>query len=134
MIGIDTNVLVRFFVQDDAGQAARAAEFLKSECTPENPGWINRIVLCELVWVLEGTYNSSREEIAAVLEALAQTAEVRIEDLARVWSALRAYRDHNADFADALISETNLAHGCESTVTLDRKATGLAGMRPLAAK
>ncbi len=131
MIGIDTNVLVRYLVQDDAEQAARATAFLSSECTSERPGWINRIVLCQLVWVLERSYRSSREEIAGVLEALAQTAELQVENLASVWNALRAYRDHQADFADALLAATNLAHGCETTVTFDKKAARLAGMRSL---
>lgn len=131
MIGIDTNILVRYFTQDDAEQAKAATEFLKSECTTERPGWVNRIALCELVWVLERVYRSSREEIANVLEVLIQTAEFQIEDLTCVWNALSVYRDENVDFSDALLAATNLAHGCELTITFDRKAANLPGMRPL---
>lgn len=131
MIGVDTNVLVRYFVQDDQKQAAAAEVFLRSECTAERPGWINRIVLCELVWVLERVYRSPREEVAGVLEALVQTAEFQVENLDAVWNALRAYRDRSADFADTLLSTTNLMHGCSKTVTFDRGGAVFPGMELL---
>lgn len=134
MIGIDTNVLVRYIVQDDIEQASKAAALLKSKCTREQPAWINKIVLCELVWVLERAYKSPRDEIANVLEAITQTAEFQIEDLGCVWAALGAYRRQDTDFADALIAATNLARGCSTTVTFDRKATRLSGMSLLTEK
>ena len=124
MIGIDTNVLIRFLVQDDPKQAKVAQRFLNKECTREHPGWINRVVLCELVLVLERLYRSSISEVADVLEQLAQTAEFKLEDLPQVWEAIRLYRDGRCDFADALIVASNRVRGCEATVTFDRKMGG----------
>lgn len=129
MIGIDTNLLVRHLVQDDDKQARLAREFFRRECSVDNPGWINRIVLCELTWVLERAYQYSRKEVADAMEALAQTAEFRLEDSASVWKALGRYREGTADFADALIAATNCENGCGTTATLDRKAARLEGMR-----
>lgn len=131
MTGVDTNILVRYFVQDDPEQAAAAAAFLESECTATQPGWINRIVLCELVWVLERAYRSPREEIADIVQTLAQTAEFELEDLDSVWRALGIYRNQGVDFADALLAATNAVRGCDATVMFDRKAARIAGMRLL---
>jgi predicted nucleic-acid-binding protein len=132
MIGIDTNLLVRHLVEDDERQARLARELFRRECSVDEPGWINRIVLCELVWVLERAYEYPRAQIADALEALAQTAEFRLEDSAAAWSALGAYRRGAADFADALLAATNRERGCENTITLDRKAARLDAMRLLA--
>jgi len=125
MIGIDTNILVRYIVQDDKQQAALAASVLNEQCTREQPGWINRIVLCELVWVLESAYRCSRDEIAATLSALLQTAELETEDPDLVWQAIQAYESNQADFADALLFASNHRQGCRHTLTLDRKAARL---------
>jgi predicted nucleic-acid-binding protein len=131
VIGIDTNLLVRHFIQDDMVQARAAQTFFRHELSIENPGWINRVVLCELVWVLERAYRCTREQVITALEALAQTAEFRLENLPAVWQALHAYKESGADFADALLAVTNREYGCEVTVTFDRKAARLAGMRVL---
>jgi len=131
MIGLDTNVLVRFLVQDDAEQSALAAEFLRENCTTDNPGWINRIVLCELAWVLERAYGCSREEIRNTLVALCRSGELAVEDPSCVWRAIEAYGSGKADFADALMVETNLRSECEETVTFDREAARLRGARLL---
>lgn len=123
MNGIDTNVLVRYLVQDDPGQAKTSARFVRSGCTAEEPCGVNRIVLCELVCVLERTYGYSRERIADTLERMLKTVQFRIEDLSTSWSALRLYRDSQADFADCLLGEINRrTFGCEVTVTFDEKA------------
>jgi predicted nucleic-acid-binding protein len=127
MIGIDTNILVRFFIQDDPRQTAIATRVLSSHCTEENPGWINRVVLCELVWVLETAYQCTRTEIATTLRVLMQTAEVKVENPDLTWQALRAYEHSKADFADTLILATNQSSGCEYTMTLDRAAAKLPG-------
>jgi len=132
MIGLDTNVLVRFLVQDDAEQAALADEFLREHCTHENPGWINRIVLCELVWILERAYGCSREEVRNTLVGLCRSSELAVEDPSSVWRAIEAYGSGRADFADALMVETNLLCECEETVTFDREAAGPRGARLLA--
>lgn len=131
MTGLDTNVLVRFLVQDDPDQARTALSFLHENCTRDDPGFINRIVLCELAWVLKSTFRCTREEVARAIEGLASMAEVRIEDIEETWQALAVYRSGEADFADALLAVTNRTRGCEATVTFDRRAGSIAGMRLL---
>ena len=103
MKGLDTNVLIRHLVQDEAAQARLAGRFIASECTREEPGFINRIVLCETVWVLESAYGSSREDIAGVLERVIRTQQFQIENVQSAWTALRMYRSGGADFADCLL-------------------------------
>jgi predicted nucleic acid-binding protein len=83
MIGLDTNVLVRYLVQDDPGQSRKATQVIAKQCTRDDPGFINRIVLCELVWVLESAYGYSKDTIVAVLEKLLRTSQLKIEDTRR---------------------------------------------------
>lgn len=125
MIGIDTNVLVRFLTADDPDQSARAAAFLEDACTADAPGFINRIVACELVWVLGGAYGHVRADIARTIRMLLETAEIRMEDPAAVWGALSHYEAGDCDFADACLGLTNAQAGCEKTVTFDRGAATL---------
>ena len=103
MIGLDTNVLVRYLVEDDSEQAAKAAKLIEKRCTEDDPGFVNRIVLCELVWVLESAYGYARATIAATIEGLLRTAELEIDAVEVAWSALTAYRTGGADFSDALV-------------------------------
>ncbi len=127
MIGLDTNVLVRYLVQDDPRQSARAARLLESRCSSSEPGFINRIVLCETVWVLQRAYGYERQLIAATIERLLQTAELEIEDAQSAWWALRAYRSQSVGFADALVAEINRRKGCEGTASFDKRAIKLDG-------
>ncbi|MDP6622196.1 MAG: type II toxin-antitoxin system VapC family toxin [Alphaproteobacteria bacterium] len=125
MKGLDTNVLVRAVVKDDARQSGLARRFLERESTPEEPCFINRIVLCELVWVLETSYQYHRDEIADILEKILLTTEFVVENADQALSALRAYRAGRVGFADGLLGSTNRAQGCEITVTFDRDAARL---------
>ncbi|MEW6544329.1 MAG: type II toxin-antitoxin system VapC family toxin [Nitrospirota bacterium] len=122
MIGLDTNVLVRYLVQDDPGQSRKASQFITRGCTRESPGFINRIVLCELVWVLETAYGYSKETIAGVLEKVLRTSQFEVEDVQAAWTAFRLYQKGKADFADCLIGILNRRHGCDRTITFDRLA------------
>jgi len=127
LIGLDTNVLVRYLVQDDPGQSRRASQLISRECTREAPGFINRIVLCELVWVLETAYGYSKEAIAGVLEKVLRTSQFQIEDVQAAWTAFRLYRKGRADFADCLLGTVNHHQGCDRTVTFDQQAGKLEG-------
>lgn len=127
MIGLDTNVLVRYILQDDAAQSARAAALIEA-LGSESPGFLSQTALVELVWVLTGAYAYSRSEVAAVLDALLRTAALRVDRHDRAWRALRAYAAGKADFADCLIVAGGVAAGCERTVSFDRKAARDAGM------
>jgi predicted nucleic-acid-binding protein len=119
VIGIDTNVLVRYVVQDDARQAAIASGFIESDLNDDEPGWIARVVLCEFVWVLDAAYGYARNAIAETLTRLFEVDRFRIESPALAWRALDAYRD-GADFSDALIALGNAHAGCDYTATFDR--------------
>lgn len=131
MIGLDTNVLVRYLVQDDPEQARKASSVIARHCTRESPGFINRIVLCELVWVLEDAYGYSKEAIAGVLEKVLRTNQFQIEDVQVAWTALRQYQKGKADFSDCLLVAVNRQAGCDRTVTFDRQAGKLAGFELL---
>lgn len=131
MIGIDTNVLVRHLVQDDPRQSRAATKVITQDCTREAPGFINRIVLCELVWVLESAYGYSKETIVNVLDKLLRTSQLMIEDAQSAWTAFRMYQKGKADFAACLLGATNRLTGCESTVTFDQAASKLDGFQLL---
>lgn len=121
MIGIDTNLLVRYITQDGE-EAAVVTRYLESRCTPAQPGFVCHIVLCELVWVLARAYGYDRTAIGAILTKLLATAEFEVERSLLAWRALRQYGAGTADFADYLIGE--VARECDASPvhTLDRKA------------
>jgi predicted nucleic-acid-binding protein len=127
MIGLDTNVLARLFVEDDSLQARQAREFVSARCTRQNPGFIDRVALCELVWVLASVHDYRRAEIAPVIEKLLSSRDLMLEDDGAVRTALQAFKTRNIDFADALICEVNRARGCEAIATFDRRAAKLDG-------
>ena len=131
MIGLDTNVLVRHLVQDDPGQSRKATQLITKQCTRDDPGFINRVVLCELVWVLESAYGYSKDTIVAVLDKLLRTSQLKIEDVQAAWTAFRMYQKGKADFADCLLGTTNRIGGCERTVTFDQSASKLQGFQLL---
>lgn len=122
MIGLDTNVLVRYIVQDDAAQSAVAGQLIEGACTTEAPGRVDTVVLCELVWVLESAYGYSRGIVARVLRQILSTAELSVEAPHLAWAALRTYEQDHADFADYLIGARNREAGCTATYTFDKRA------------
>ena len=121
MIGLDTNVLLRYLVQDDARQFARARRLIESGSTADDPAWISLIVTAELVWALRTHYGFARGQIAEVIERLLNAAEVRFEREHLVDEAVAIYRGGRADLADALIVLVNRENGCEATASFDRK-------------
>lgn len=130
MIGLDTNVLVRFLVQDDPAQSA-AATALISGLTEAAPGLICREVMIELVWVLERAYGLSRADIALAIDGLLEARELGVEAADRVAIATDRYRRGGAGFADQMIALAGQGAGCRETVTFDRKAGTIPGMRCL---
>lgn len=132
MIGVDTNVIVRLLVADDLKQADAATRYLKAHCSSEDPALLSDIVLAETAWVLEDFYEYSRAQIAAAMEGLLATAQLKAGNAA-VNVALQRFRSSAADFADCLIGVTNVEAGCEYTATFDRKASRLAEFKLIAA-
>lgn len=131
MIGLDTNVVVRYLAQDDPKQSAAATRLFEHTLSPESPGLVSAIVLCELAWVLAECYDADRARIRAAIEGLLASRQIAVEAPELVRRALRAWADSGADFADALIGEVAAAHGAAKTVTFDRAAGRLAGFELL---
>ena len=122
MIGIDTNVLVRFFMEDDAAQTRAATACLTRECSEAAPGFINLVVLCEFVWVMTRNYRLGRADIADMVERILRTVELAVERADVAAEALESYRAGAADFADCVIAGMNGRAGCTLTRTFDRAA------------
>jgi predicted nucleic-acid-binding protein len=125
VIGLGTNVLVRILTADDRAQTEHAARFIRERCSSASPGFVNSIVLTELVWVLGSLYDYGRSDIARAVDALLASRDLAIERAEQVRSALRLFRAGNCDFVDAFIGEVNRVNGCEATATFDRKAARL---------
>lgn len=132
MIALDTNVVVRYIVQDDTRQSAAATRLMEKSLDADNPGFISLVTLCEIAWVLEGCYEADRERIRQVVEGLLGTKQLRVESTDLVWKALRAWQGSPADFSDALIGQSALAHGATRIVTFDRAAARLPSFELLA--
>ena len=127
MIGLDTNVVIRYLVQDDKKQSAAATRFIEKSLTTDAPGYINHITLCEIVWVLQRCYGVTTPQVREIIEGLLTTKQLMVENVEITWKALRAYDAKNADFCDALIGQKNIHSGCEHTVTFDKRAASLPG-------
>lgn len=126
MIGLDTNVLVRYVTQDDPEQSARATTLVEG-LSEGDPAFVATVVLVELHWVLRRAYGVGREEADRVVATLAQTRELRMEDPDVVRAALRRAGE-GAELPDAVIAETGARAGCTAVLTFDAKASRRAGM------
>jgi predicted nucleic-acid-binding protein len=126
MIGLDTNVLVRYIMQDDAKQAALASRLVES--LGDSAGYIPVVVIAELSWVLSSAYDLSRQQLGEALEGVLRSKEWVVEKADIVWQAVRLFQNGGADFADCLIFRSAAAAGCEKTVTFDRSAAKSGGM------
>lgn len=131
MIGLDTNVLVRYVTQDDSRQSPIATRVFERELSPDNPGFVGLITLCELVWVLEDCYAASRDHLRQVIEGLLTSRQISVEASDLVWRVLRTFAASKADFSDALIGEIASANGAATTLTFDKAASGLPGFKLL---
>jgi predicted nucleic-acid-binding protein len=127
MIGLDTNVLVRYLTLDDARQAALAVGILDS-LTTDSPGFVSLVAIIELVWVLESSYHFRKDRIIETIDGLLRSQELAVERADAVRQALRRFAVSRADFADCLIERCGREAECQSTVTFDRRAA-TAGMR-----
>jgi predicted nucleic-acid-binding protein len=128
VIGLDTNVLVRYFAQDDTKQSAAATRLIEEALSAERPGYVSQIVLVELVWVMESCYDSTKTEIIEVLRRLLHAKQVVVQDADTVWKSVRRFEKVGADFTDCLIDAVSKALQCDFTATFDKKAAQ-AGMR-----
>ena len=123
MIGIDTNVLVRYIAQDDATQSRRATAFIEKKCNEAAPGFVGLVVLVEVVWVSESNYGATREEVANIVRRILSIKQLVVHDAETAWKALRLFESSKADFADCLVAHSAIAAGCKSVVTFDKQAS-----------
>ena len=133
MTGFDTNVLVRYLVRDDADQGAVVLRLITDAAESGVSVYLNKVVVCETVWVLESAYEYPKDTIADVLEKLLLTQQFEFEERDQVWRSVLLYAstDGAADLADYLIGETNHAAGCDDTTTFDRALKGEVGFTVL---
>ena len=126
MIALDTNVLIRYLTRDNPEQA-EAARALLQGLTTDNPGFICREVVIEVVWVLERSYRFSRERIANIVVELVATDTLVIEDDNDVAQAAAVYREGSADFSDLMILSAANRVGAQPLYTFDRRFARLDG-------
>jgi predicted nucleic-acid-binding protein len=127
MIGLDTNIVVRYPVQDDLEQARQATNLIERRLTERNPGFISVVAMAETAWVLERAYGLTAATIAMAIERILQTAELLVENEQQVFTAMIALKEGRGSFANALIGALGQLAGCEFTATFDRTALRLAG-------
>jgi predicted nucleic-acid-binding protein len=127
MLGVDTNVLVRFLVRDDEAQFEKARKLIKREVAAGRCVFVNQLVLLETEWVLRSRFSLPKNRIVEAISGLLDAADVQFEDEPAVEEALFTWKDSTADFADCLIGARNRRLGCRATASFDANATKLRG-------
>ena len=131
MIGIDTNVLVRYLAQDDPKQSPIATRFLEG-LGPERLGYITSVVLCETVWVLSRTYKLDRAVVVGILDRILSVEFFEFEHIEDVLLAVEDFRGSRLGFADCLVFHRSRRVGCDAFVTFDLDLATRLGARLLA--
>jgi len=131
MIGIDTDVLLRLLVRDLDAQVRAAEKLIATHCSSDEPGYVSRLVIVEIVWALKGFYGYDRSQIAASIRALLNVSELEVESADEIHAALADYESSATGFVDCLLARTNATIGCDHTVTFDRKTAKLNGFKLL---
>lgn len=127
MLGIDTNVLIRFLVRDDEAQFEKARKLIRREIAAGRRVFVNQLVLMETEWVLRSRYAVPKNQIIEAVSGLLNATDVQFEDEPAIEEALFIWKDSIADFADCLIGAKNRRLGCRATATFDAKASRLPG-------
>ena len=125
MIGLDTNIVVRYLAQDDPVQSPQAGRIIERQLTEARPGFISLVTMVETVWVLDRVYGLSDTEIAMAVERILQADTLFVQNEQEVFTATVALKTGLAGFADALIGALGDWAGCTATLTFDKKATRL---------
>ena len=124
MIGFDTNILVRYLVEDDPIQSPIARDLIE-RLSEKEPGFVSVVAMAEAAWVLGSTYRFTDSQTAAALERILQTEVLVVERESEVYEATEIMREGRGSFADALIAVVDRLVGCQHTLTFDRKAARL---------
>ena len=125
MIGIDTNVLVRYLAQDDPVQSRKATHIFEQRLTEDHPGFLSLVTMAETAWVLERAYGLSHTAIAAAIERILQADSLRVQNEQEVFTAMTVVKAGRGSFADALVAAIGAWAGCPVTLTFDKKASRL---------
>jgi predicted nucleic-acid-binding protein len=131
MLGVDTNVLVRYLIRDDQSQYEKARRLIDREVSKGEPVLVSMLVLLETEWVLRSRYELAKAAIVTTFSALLDTSDLAFEDEPSVEHAVYSWKDSAADFADCLIEARNRRLGCRATATFDARALKLAGFVPV---
>lgn len=131
MIGLDTNILIRYLTLDDPTQSSKAVALIERQLTESEPGFISIVTMVETVWVLLRPYGFSSSEVADHVELLLRAKTLAVEHAAAVYDAMVALREERGDFAGCLIAAFGTLAGCTHTLTFDRKAARLPGFELL---
>jgi predicted nucleic-acid-binding protein len=126
MIGLDTNVLLRYLTQDDASQSARATDIIEQRLSEAEPGFVSLVSVLEVVWVLKSLFKRSRLQIANDIEMLLAADTLEIQNEQEVYYALVALRNGTGTFEDALIGSLGTWRGCSATLTFDKRGLAAA--------
>lgn len=129
MIGLDTNVVLRYLLQDDPAQTRQANRIFEQQLSAANPGFLNLATVLEIVWVLRSVLGRNPIQIAAHLETILSRTTLEVQNAEQVYEAAFALKRGTGEFEDALIGALNAWAGCSSTVTFDRKAGRLPHFR-----
>jgi predicted nucleic-acid-binding protein len=130
MIGLDTNVLLRLFIDDDAAQCERARLFVDA-ATAAEPCLVNSIVLAEFAWTLATNFKKKRSEVARLIEGVLSMDDLEIPYRRAAQGAVAAFRTGKADFPDSFLAAINFELGCASTATFDRAALDSPAFSPV---
>ena len=123
MIGLDTNILVRYLTHDDPKQSRVAADIVERRLSVDQPGFVSALVTAETAWVLQSHFKASRKEIALAIEGLISQRTLVFEHLEQIVHATEEVKETNADFADAIIAFVGQKAGCSTTLTFDLGAS-----------
>ncbi len=129
MIGLNTNILVRYLTQDDPVQSLKATEIIEQRLTEEAPGFVSIVVMVEIVWVLDRAYGLAAHKIAAAIERMLQAEVLVVEHEQEVFPAMIALKEGQGSFADAVIAALGARADCSCTLTFDQKALRLPGFK-----
>ena len=122
MIGLDTNVLLRYLAQDDPQWSPRATEIIERRLTEQEPGFVSLVTILEVVWVLKSLFKRSRQDIANDIEMLLAADTLEVQNEQEVYLAVVALRNGSGTFEDALIGALGVWRGCSATLTFDEGA------------
>lgn len=132
MIGLDTNILVRYIMQDDPVQSPKATRIIERHFRGQDTAFLSLASILELVWVLESFYDLTGRQIAQTLERILQIETVMVQNEHEVSAAVQILKTRKGSFEDALIGALGAWAGCSSTLTFDKKASRLTGFEVIA--